>query len=40
MMRHPVIGKDKSPFGVIAHQVFIIILCTIDFYLFQLAGIS
>ena len=37
MMRHPVTGKDKSSFGVIAHQVLkneYIILCTIDFYLF------
>ena len=39
MMRHPVTGKDKSSFGVTAHQVLkiYIILCTIDFYLFELA---
>lgn len=37
MMRHPVTGKDKSSFGVIAHQVFRNNLGATDSYYFYLA---
>lgn len=39
MMRHPVTGKDKSSFGVIAHQVLENIYYPMhDWFLFILTG--